>query len=142
MKSIKIIFTVVFCLTFSFIYAQSTSYKGVSVSRGVYIGDYQQYRNISGFDEKEYFCVSNENGCPAKVKIQYKVGSRDGAWIDYEDYEHSNIIDVEPNKSVTRGVGQKIFGLKIIYVHLDCSEEAKTVINGLIQVWEAAGKRK
>ena len=95
MKSIKIIFTVVFCLTFSFIYAQSTSYKGVSVGRGISTEDSRRENVIRGNRENHFFTVHNSNDYPAKVKIEYIVGSKNGAWKMFEQYpEFENLDDI------------------------------------------------
>ena len=98
MKSSKFFFTILCCLCFTFINAQTT-YKGVTIDR-----DKSDNTRIT---------IRNANDAAVKVKLQYKVGSRETSWIDYGGY-----IRVEKYSTETVRVGSKIYGLNLIYVDI------------------------
>lgn len=98
MKSIKLFLTTLCCMCFINISAQTT-YKGVTIDR----------------DKTDNTCITiqNVNDAPVKVKLKYKIGSRETAWIDYGGY-----IEVEKYSTKKVSVGSKIYGLNLTYVDI------------------------
>jgi hypothetical protein len=100
MKNIRLIFTILCILCCSVLTAQTT-YKGVTIDR----------------DKSDNTCITvkNSNKAPVKVKLQYKIGSRETNWIDYGG---GGYIRVEGYDTRTLSVGSKIYGLNLIYVDI------------------------
>lgn len=99
MKSIRYFFTVICCMSFGLMNAQTT-YKGVTIDR----------------DRNDVTCVviTNSNCYPVDIKFQYKIGSKTEAWRDFS-YDY---LFLEAHEKKILSVGSKIFGLNLIYVDI------------------------
>lgn len=100
MKSIKLFFTVLLGFCFTMVYAES-SYKNVTIDRDKY--------------DNTCFTAQNFNSYPVKIQVEYKIGSRDAEWRDYQGGAY---IDIPANKTLKFPVGSKIFALKLTYVDI------------------------
>lgn len=115
MKSYKFIFTILFALCCTFVHAQ-TSYKNVTIDR----------------DSKDntVIVVRNNNACSVDIRMEYKVGSKDAEWRYFDMWQNSQNWDREPNQGNTIKanttekffVGEKIYALKLTYVHWNAGE--------------------
>ena len=100
MKSFKFIFTILCCLCCAFSNAQST-YKGVTIDR----------------DHNDVTCivVTNSNSYPVKIKMDYKIISRDTEW---RPFRYGEMVEIPANEVRKFWVESKIYGLNLNYVDI------------------------
>lgn len=100
MKSFKLFFTILCCICCASISAQTT-YKGVTIDR----------------DRNDVKCivVKNANSYPVKIKMDYKIISRDTEW---KPFRYGEMIEIPANEERRFWVESKIYGLNLNYVDI------------------------
>lgn len=115
MKKSKFISLFTLSLCFCVISNAQTTYKNVTIDRDR--------------DNNTCVIVNNANDYPVLIGFEYKIGSRDAAWIVYP---HAEEI---PAKAKIRYayVGSKIYGLKLTYVDILQPSFLEKVAEGIDQ---------
>lgn len=114
MKRFLFLFTLLFCVCSSYMYAQST-YKGVTITRDE--------------DDKTVIIVINSNNNPVNVKLKYIAGHPEEPWRDFTVPEK-----IPANTTRRYSVSSKIYALDLTYV--DILHE--NVVKGVIQFLSGA----
>lgn len=116
MKKSRFISLLTLSLCFCVISNAQTTYKDVTIDRDR--------------DETSCVIVSNANDYPVRIGFEYKIGSRDAAWIVYP---HSEEIPAKATKMKYADVGSKIYGLKLTYVDILQPSFLEKVAEGIDQ---------
>lgn len=132
MKTFKSFITLLFCAYCCFANAQTT-YKRVTIDRD--------------HNNNQVIVVTNDNSCAATISMEYKVGSRDAEWKYFNNWElgepreaHSGST-INAKSTVKFNVYDKIYALKLTYVHLEVGEVIREGIDAFVDGWNKANNK-